>query len=105
MTNCTGLNVTPKLPPPLGRPAIAAGGLWVSFRNTGVNSVAKGLCLMRNGQVLVEYGNRRVPIPFAQYRANGYKPSCEKLPIEAPADAVSKAGAAATTLRRAVRRA
>jgi hypothetical protein len=43
----------------------------------------KGLCLMRNGQVLVEYGKRRVPISPAQYRANGYRPLCDKLPPEA----------------------
>lgn len=46
--------------------------------------MAKGLCLMRNGQVLVEYGKRRVAISPAQYRANGYKPSYDKLPAEAP---------------------
>jgi hypothetical protein len=43
--------------------------------------MAKGLYLMNDGQVLVEYGKRRrVPIPSAQYKANGYKPPCEKLP-------------------------
>ena len=47
--------------------------------------VAKGLYLMPDGQVLVEYGrHRRVPIPPAQYKANGYSPSCDKLPAEAP---------------------
>jgi hypothetical protein len=47
--------------------------------------MAKGLYLMSDGQVLVEYGNRRrVPIPSAQYKANGYKPPWDKLPPEVP---------------------
>ena len=47
--------------------------------------MAKGLYLMSDGQVLVEYGKRRrVPIPSAQYKANGYKPPCDKLPPEVP---------------------
>jgi hypothetical protein len=47
--------------------------------------MAKGLYRMSDGQVLVEYGNRRrVPIPPAQYKANGYKPPCDKLPPEVP---------------------
>ena len=37
--------------------------------------MAKGLYLMPDGQVLVEYGRRRrVPISPAQYKANGYSP-------------------------------
>jgi len=45
--------------------------------------MAKGLYLTTNGQVLVEYGKRRrVPIPSAQYKANGYKPSYDKLSPE-----------------------
>jgi hypothetical protein len=47
--------------------------------------MAKGLYRTSDGQVLVEYGKRRrVPIPSAQYKANGYKPPCDKLPPEAP---------------------
>jgi hypothetical protein len=47
--------------------------------------MAKGLYLMSDGQVLVEYDKgRRVPIPSAQYKANGYKPPCHKLPPEVP---------------------
>jgi hypothetical protein len=46
--------------------------------------VAKGLYLMRDGQVLVDYGTRRVPMPLAQYRANGYVPPYHRLPAEAP---------------------
>ena len=47
--------------------------------------MAKGLYLTSDGQVLVEYSKRRrVPISSAQYKANGYKPPCEKLPPEVP---------------------
>jgi hypothetical protein len=47
-------------------------------------SVAKGLYLMSDGQVLVEYDKRRRgPISRAQYKANGYKPACDRLPAEA----------------------
>ena len=50
--------------------------------------MAKGLYLTSDGKVLVEYGKgRRVPIPSAQYKANGYKPPCDKLPPEVPAKA------------------
>ena len=42
--------------------------------------MAKGLYLTSDGQVLVEYGKRRVPAPSAQYKAKGYKPPCDKLP-------------------------
>ena len=47
----------------------------------------KGLYLMRDGRVLVDYGARRVPISLAQYRANGYMPPYRKLPAEAPSEA------------------
>jgi hypothetical protein len=47
--------------------------------------MAKGLYLRTEGQVLVEYGKRRrVPIPSAQYKADGYKPAYDKLPPEVP---------------------
>jgi len=46
--------------------------------------VAKGLYLMQDGQVLVDYGKRRVPISRAQYRANGYRPPYDNLPAEGP---------------------
>jgi hypothetical protein len=51
-------------------------------------SMAKGVYLTSDGHVLVEYGKRRrVPIPSAQYKANGYKPPCEKLLPEVPREA------------------
>ena len=47
--------------------------------------MAKGLYLTSDGGVLVEYyKRRRVPIPSAQYKANGYKPRCDKLRPEVP---------------------
>ena len=50
--------------------------------------MAKGLYRTSDGQVLVEYDKRRrVPIPSAQYKANGYKPPCDKLPPEVPGKA------------------
>jgi hypothetical protein len=50
--------------------------------------MAKGLCLTTDGRVLVEYGKRRrVPISPTQYKANGYKPPCDKLLPEVPRDA------------------
>ena len=63
--------------------------------------MAKGLYLLRDGQVLVEYGKRRVPISVAQYRANGYRPSCDKLLPEALPTVVAEAEFARTTLTRA----
>ena len=63
--------------------------------------MAKGLYLMRDGQVLVEYGRRRVPISAAQYRANGYRPPCDKLPPEALPKEVAEAEFAMPTFRRA----
>ena len=44
--------------------------------------MAKGLCIRQDGAVLVEYGSRKIPIPKAQYRANGYRPTLEELPTE-----------------------
>jgi len=44
--------------------------------------VAKGLYIRRDGAVIVEYGSRKIAIPKAQYRANGYRPSLNKLPNE-----------------------
>ena len=44
--------------------------------------MAKGLYLTLDGQVLVDYGTRRVPISPAQYRANGYRPPCERFRLK-----------------------
>jgi hypothetical protein len=50
--------------------------------------VAKGLYLIGDGYVVVDYGRRRVPISPAQYRANGYMPPYDKVPVEAPPKSV-----------------
>ena len=41
--------------------------------------MASGLYVTSAGDVMVDYGTRAIPISPAQYRANGYKPSVEKL--------------------------
>jgi hypothetical protein len=46
--------------------------------------MASGLYVMQDGSVMVAYGTRRIPVSRAQYRANGYKPSFEKLMTELP---------------------
>ena len=66
--------------------------------NLAGNSVAKGLNLLRDGLVLVQSGKRRVAISSAQYRANGYPPSYDKLPLEALPEAVLEAGLATAAL-------
>ena len=44
--------------------------------------MAFGLYVTPDGLVMVSYGERRIPIPCAQYRANGYKPALEKLAVK-----------------------
>ena len=41
--------------------------------------MATGLYILQDGSVMVAYGPRHIPISRAQYKANGYKPSLEKL--------------------------
>jgi hypothetical protein len=36
--------------------------------------MANGLYLMPDGTVMVDYGRKKIPIPLAQYKANGYRP-------------------------------
>ena len=71
--------------------------------------MATGLYVLQDGSVLVAYGRRQIPIPSAQYKANGYKPALEKLvtksltaqtpPLRPPVQdrAVRSKGAAAET--------
>ena len=47
--------------------------------------MAFGLYLVRDGSVMVAYGQRHIPISGAQYKANGYKPPLEKLAVKSPA--------------------
>ena len=46
--------------------------------------MATGLYVMPGGVVMVAYGGRKIPIPCAQYKANGYKPALEKLVTKSP---------------------
>lgn len=56
-------------------------------RNTGAgdrtqredSGMATGLYLLQDGTIMVAYGERKIPIGPAQYKANGYKPPFEKL--------------------------
>ena len=41
--------------------------------------MATGLYVTPDGKVAVDYGRRKIAIPISQYKANGYKPPCEKL--------------------------
>jgi hypothetical protein len=41
--------------------------------------MATGLYLLQDGTIMVAYGERKIPIGPAQYKANGYKPPFEKL--------------------------
>src|SRR5271170_1653615 len=43
------------------------------------DGMAKGIYRMPDGQVMVDYGRRRAPISRAQYKANGYQPTYDKL--------------------------
>ena len=43
--------------------------------------MATGLYVTTDGKVVVNYGTRKLPIPISQYKANGYKPLCDKLLI------------------------
>jgi hypothetical protein len=43
-----------------------------------------GLYVMPDGSVMVAYGLRHIPISCAQYRANGYKPALDQLPVAKP---------------------
>ena len=52
----------------------------------GEESVATGLYLVDGGSVMVAYGGRHIPIPRAQYKANGYRPPLEQLLVQ-PASA------------------
>lgn len=44
--------------------------------------MATGLYLLQDGTIMVAYGARKIPISPAQYRANGYTPSFEKLKVK-----------------------
>ncbi len=46
--------------------------------------MATGLYIMPDGMVMVDYGKRKIPISPAQYKANGYRPTLEKLVAKLP---------------------
>ena len=62
--------------------------------------MATGLYLTADGMVMVDYGARKLPISPAQYRANGYRPSFEKLMDKTPSDDSSQVGLEPTTRRK-----
>ena len=45
----------------------------------GGSPLAKGLFVLDDGKVMVNYGRRQIPISQAQYKANGYRPPLGKL--------------------------
>jgi hypothetical protein len=55
----------------------------------GEVNVATGLYVVREGSVMVAYGTRHIAISYAQYKANGYKPTLEKLMIKSPSVRIS----------------
>jgi len=55
--------------------------------------MALGLYVMQGGSVMVAYGRRRIVISCAEYKANGYKPPLEKLPMKSPDKAKPQLGA------------
>jgi hypothetical protein len=64
-----------------------------------------GLYLTPEGKVVVDYGKRKIPMPVAQYRANGYKPPHEKLTAELSREAngcIHEVRDRATVTRRAL---
>ena len=50
--------------------------------------MASGLYLMDDETIMGDYGNKKIPISRAQYRANGYKPAIAKL-MKGPSGRVS----------------
>jgi len=45
--------------------------------------MATGLYVTPDGRVAVDYGARKLSIQISQYKANGYRPSFEKLLVRA----------------------
>ena len=66
-----------------GRRIGAALGLGGKFA-TAEETMAFGLYVTHDGSVMVAYGQRRIPISCAEYKANGYKPALDKLAVKFP---------------------
>ena len=47
-------------------------------------NMARGLYVMQDGSVIVAYGQRRISISRAEYKANGYRPPLEELAAKLP---------------------
>jgi len=48
--------------------------------------MATGLFVTDDGNVVVDYGKRKIRIPLAEYKANGYRPRFEELMLRAQAE-------------------
>jgi hypothetical protein len=47
--------------------------------------MATGLFVTDDGNVMVDYGKKKIRIPLAEYKANGYRPRFEELMLRAQA--------------------
>jgi hypothetical protein len=63
---------------------VSPRGLGDGELNLREPSVATGLYILPDGRVMVAFGARQIPLPRAQYQANGYKPSFKKLLAKSP---------------------
>jgi hypothetical protein len=45
--------------------------------------MATGLFVTDDGNVMVDFGKRKIRIPLAEYKANGYRPRFEELMLRA----------------------
>jgi hypothetical protein len=60
--------------------------------------MATGLYVTPDGKIMVAYGARQLPLSCAQYKANGYKPSFEKLLVKSPKATVPSVSVLPSTL-------
>jgi len=60
--------------------------------------MAIGLYVTPDGKIMVAYGARQIPLSCAQYKANGYKPSFEKLLVKSPKATVPSVSVLPSTL-------
>ena len=60
--------------------------------------MATGLYVTRDGKIMVAYGARQIQLSCAQYKANGYRPSFEKLLVKSPKATVPSVSVPPSTL-------
>ena len=60
--------------------------------------MAVGLYVTPDGKIMVAYGARQIPLSCAQYKANGYKPTFEKLLVKSPKATVPSVSVLPSTL-------